>query len=81
MDARTDSYLAHQHAQATTGPKLVQFDPTFELLPDELVWILDEVLRLEVRPREDARPRKDRELTGVCRRLPTLTAIHLFRRS
>lgn len=49
MDARTDSYLA---TDASTDPAggggNVSFDPQLELLPTELLWILDELLRLEV---------------------------------
>lgn len=45
MDARTDSFLA---AKAMDRAGLPSFDPTLELLPTELVWVLDELLRLEV---------------------------------
>lgn len=45
MDVRTDSFLA---AKARDRGGLPPFDPTLELLPTELVWVLDELLRLEV---------------------------------
>jgi len=44
MDPRTDSYLS---AQASAGePSL--FSAGRDLLPTEVLWILDELLRLEV---------------------------------
>lgn len=62
MDHRTDAYVAHTLASssAATDP-LPKFDPTLELPPDELVWILDELLRLEVRP-----PRRRAHRRGIA---------------
>ena len=47
MDARTDSFLSLKQGREKEA-ELPQFDPKHELLPQELIWILDEVLRLEV---------------------------------
>lgn len=52
MDARTDSYLAID--STSTGSQNVSFDAQLELLPQELLWILDELLRLEVSPVESS---------------------------
>jgi hypothetical protein len=48
MDPRTDSYLSLKKSHPEDGD-LPRFDPTEELLPEELLWILDQLLRLEVR--------------------------------
>ncbi|KAL8293221.1 hypothetical protein RQP46_000915 [Phenoliferia psychrophenolica] len=47
MDPRTDSFLAHKLGipDSTTTTR---FDASLELLPDELVWILDHLMRLEI---------------------------------
>lgn len=47
MDARTDSFLSLKQGKEKEQ-ELPAFNPTHELLPQELIWILDEVLRLEV---------------------------------
>ncbi len=44
MDPRTDSYLSAQANEG--GPSL--FDPARDILPTELLWLVDELLRLEV---------------------------------
>ncbi|KAK4703252.1 N-alpha-acetyltransferase 35, NatC auxiliary subunit, partial [Phenoliferia sp. Uapishka_3] len=48
MEDRTDSFLAKKLALAARDPSLPAFDATLELLPDELVWILDRILCLEM---------------------------------
>lgn len=45
MDARTDSYLS---AKKLAQDGAVEFDPKRELLPTELIWVLDELFRLQV---------------------------------
>lgn len=45
MDSRTDSYLQGSSADLD----LPRFDPIRDLSPIELLWVLDEIFRLEVR--------------------------------
>ncbi|SCV67106.1 BQ2448_5752 [Microbotryum intermedium] len=45
MDPRTDSYLLHQ--QSPVSSNLPSFDPTQDIRPRELIWVLDELLGLE----------------------------------
>ncbi|SCZ96231.1 BZ3500_MvSof-1268-A1-R1_Chr8-2g10057 [Microbotryum saponariae] len=47
MDPRTDSYLLHQ--QSSVSSNLPPFDPTHEMTPRELIWVLDELLGLEMK--------------------------------
>jgi hypothetical protein len=47
MDPRTDSFLALKQGREKEQD-LPPFNSTQELLPENLIWILDEVLRLEV---------------------------------
>ncbi|ORY75302.1 Mak10 subunit, NatC N-terminal acetyltransferase-domain-containing protein [Leucosporidium creatinivorum] len=46
MDPRTDSFLALKQGREKEQ-ELPPFNPAHELLPEELLWILDELLRLE----------------------------------
>lgn len=49
MDERTDSYLTiNKENSSTTGIKTVEFNPNYNLLPPELIWLLDELLSYEV---------------------------------
>ncbi|KDE02400.1 hypothetical protein MVLG_07039 [Microbotryum lychnidis-dioicae p1A1 Lamole] len=47
MDPRTDSYLLHQ--QSSVFSNLPPFDPTHEMTPRELIWVLDKLLCLEMK--------------------------------
>ncbi|KAM0753949.1 hypothetical protein T439DRAFT_322835 [Meredithblackwellia eburnea MCA 4105] len=47
MDPRTDSYLAHSN-QSNTKNISNDFNPRLELLPQELLWIIDQLFRLEI---------------------------------
>ncbi len=45
MDPRTDSFAA---AAAAEPSRLPPFDAAQELLPSEILWVVDELFRLEV---------------------------------
>ncbi|KAI5475386.1 WSC and DUF1996 domain containing protein [Pseudohyphozyma bogoriensis] len=44
LDPRTDMYCA----ETPKDENAVPFDPSLDLLPEELIWVLDELLRLEM---------------------------------
>lgn len=48
MDPRTDSFVVTARSAAAADDNRVAFDPTAELSPLDVVWIMDEILRLEV---------------------------------
>ncbi|BGP22547.1 N-alpha-acetyltransferase, non-catalitic subunit [Rhodotorula toruloides] len=46
-DARTDTFLHAQKERQARSADLPPFDPTIELSAEEVIWVHDEVLRLE----------------------------------